>query len=93
MKVIMVEEDGYAWHIPLEFIAKHRAAFYADDPDTTEAEEVEFVMGDDYEGVDWFLNNMNWVDVAGVARLVQTPEPKLEPDLDGDADVSIEDVP
>jgi len=91
-KMILVEEDGYAWHVPLQFIAEHRAKFYADDADSTEADEIAFVMDDDYEGVDWFQNNMNWEDVQAVAVLVQTPEPKAEPDM-SDADYSIVDMP
>ena len=82
MKVIEIMEDGFIWHIPLQVIAEARARHYANDKDTTFKEEVEYVMDDDFEGIDWYLNNMDFEDVAEHARLVQTPQPKKVPGPD-----------
>lgn len=81
-KVIRIEDGGFVWHVPLMAIAENRADHYAEDPDTTRQEEIDYVMGDDFEGLDWFLNNMDFCDVANVATLVETPKHKEEPDTD-----------
>lgn len=79
-KVIRINDSGYIWDVPLEVIANHRAEYYAKrDKDTTFQEEFDYVMGDDYEGLDWFLNNMDYEDVEGDAKLVQTPAPLTKP--------------
>lgn len=52
--------DGSIYGYPLERIAHDRATYYAkNDPKTTYEREFEFVMEDDYEGIDWLQNNMN----------------------------------
>lgn len=82
-KVIEIVSDRMTWHIPLEFVARHRAKYYAEkDTDTTEKEEFDYVMEDDsQEGLDWFINNMDWSDVSAVAKIVRRePEPD-EPNL------------
>ena len=87
MKVIEINDEGFVWHVPLLAVAEHRARYYADDPDTTFDEEVEYVMGDDYEGIDWFANNMDFSDIANVATLVQTPPLKAEPDMNAEKSI------
>ena len=73
-KMIEIDDNGHVWNVPLQFIADHRAKYYAErDDDTTHQEEVDFVIDDDYEGIDWMQNNMNFEDYAGVAVKVQTP--------------------
>lgn len=80
-KYIEVKKGGYVWIIDLEFVAKHRANHYKDDPDTTEAEEIAYVMDDDYEGIDWYQNNMNWSDIPDdKKRLIKSPEVPNGPD-------------
>lgn len=92
MKVLTISDSGYMWHVPLSAIAKHRAEYYARvDKDTTFAAEFDFVMEDDFEGVDWYENNMDFINIKDQARLVQTPEVMDEPT--SDAEVDIEDVP
>lgn len=86
-KVIRIEENGYVWHVPLMFVAENRADYYAKDPDTTREEEIEYVMGDDFEGIDWFKNNMNFSDAASVANLVQSPEGPVEPSMDAECGI------
>ena len=68
-------ENGQRWHIPLNFIAEHRTRFYAQKDGFSAnseewKEEMSFVMDDDFEGIDWLSNNMNWEDVENVATLV-----------------------
>lgn len=61
MKYLMFElEDGSVYRLPLAKVAEHRAKYYAEnDKDTTYQEEFDYVMEDDYEGIDWFQNNMD----------------------------------
>ena len=88
-KTIEIDDNGHVWHVPLQFIAEHRAN--ADrDSDTTFQEEVDFVLDDDYEGIDWMLNNMSFEDYASAAVKVKTPTVS-EPSPD--ADTSIIDTP
>jgi hypothetical protein len=80
MKNLLIADEGYVWSVPVDYIAMQRANYYAtNDRDTTFEDEFNFVMEDSFEAIDWFLNNMNWSDVAAVARLVQTPKEKIEP--------------
>lgn len=66
--------NGAVWGIPLATVADNRATYYAEkDKDTTYQEEYDYVMSDDYEGLDWFLNNMNWVDVMMDAYEIKPP--------------------
>ncbi|KPN64683.1 hypothetical protein SAMN04488527_1629 [Aliiroseovarius crassostreae] len=89
-KFIEVSDGGYVWHIPLLKVAEHRAAHYAQSEDQQQ-EEVQFVLNDHFEGIDWFQNNMNFEDVADVAELLETPEPKIAPDM-GTAECEIVEV-
>jgi hypothetical protein len=81
-KFICVEYRGYAWDVPLVAVATHRARHYAErDKDTTFDDEYQFVMDDHAEGLDWFLNNMDWDDVADVSAMVSTPEVLTRPKM------------
>lgn len=83
-KVIEIEDNGHVWHVPLQFIAEHRADHYADDPDTTREEEIEFVMSNSFEGIDWIQNNMNFSDYASACVKVKTPtvsEPNVSAEM------------
>ncbi len=83
-RMIEICDEGYVWHVPLIAVAENRADHYASDPDTTRQEEIDYVMADDFEGIDWFANNMNFEDVADQAVLVESPKPKAEPDINAD---------
>jgi hypothetical protein len=81
-KVLKITDSGFIWEVPGEAIAKNRATYYAArDKDTTYDDEFGFTMENDYELRDWFLNNMDWSDVASEAKLVRTPEAMAEPRL------------
>ena len=63
--------NGESWAVPLHFVADNRAKYYAaKDKDTTYEEEYAYVMEDEYEGVDWFHNNMNPSDLKDHFKLV-----------------------
>jgi len=53
--------------LELRKVAEHRANYYAENDGFKKGskewqDEVDFVMGDSYEGIDWLLNNTNWED-------------------------------
>lgn len=93
MKVVQITQDGFVWNVPATTIAKDRATYYAEkDPDTTYDKEYKFTMEDNMELTDWFLNNMNWEDVAEEAKLVKNPEVPEHPDLGDDFDYDVLEV-
>lgn len=68
MKVIKCNTPNGQFQIPLRLVAENRADYYAVEVDGNEKgsqewqEEVDWVMKDDFEGIDWLLNNTNWED-------------------------------
>ena len=86
-KYLEIDDGGFVWRIPLQVIAEKRADYYADDPDTTREEEIAFVMDDDFEGIDWYGNNMDFEDVAEHAKLVRTPETRKYPGPNSELDI------
>lgn len=63
MKVIRIDTPKGQYDLPLKFVAEDRANEYESVGSREWQEEVEWVVQDNFEGVDWLLNNMNWVDV------------------------------
>jgi len=76
MKVILCSTPTGQYHIPLQNVAEHRADYYVCEVDGNEKgsdewkEEVEWVMEDKFEGIDWLINNTNWSDWTDVATKV-----------------------
>ena len=68
MKVIKCNTPNGQFQIPLKLVAENRADYYSVEVDGNEKgsqewqEEVDWVMEDDFEGIDWLLNNTNWED-------------------------------
>ena len=68
MKVIKCNTPNGQFQIPLKLVAENRADYYAVEVDGNEKgsqewqEEVDWVMKDDFEGIDWLINNTNWED-------------------------------
>lgn len=93
-KVIEVKQAGYTWHIPLRQIAKHRAEYYLNkhSDETTYDEEVQHVMEDDFEGVDWFQNNMNLSDLPCPPRITKTPDNVGVLDITEDYEIEIKET-
>lgn len=74
--VVFTLDNGDQYGLPLEEVAKIRAAYYAaKDPDTTFQEEYEYVMNDSYAGIDWFLNNQDPEDFMGKYFLIKPGKP------------------
>lgn len=88
IQFLAIEDEGFVWHIPLLKIAENRADYYADDPDTTREEEIEYALSDrGSEALDWYLNNMNFSDISDFAVLVDVPKVKDKPGNDAECDV------
>jgi hypothetical protein len=92
MKTFKIEQDGHTWIFPASAVADNRAKYYAEnDPDTTYAEEFEFTMSDNFELRDWFLNNMNFSDVASGATYIPAVAIS-EPDVfDEETEITIQE--
>lgn len=91
MRQITIKQNGHVWRVPLEAVADHRARYYAQrDPDTTYQQEYDYVMEDEYEGLDWFQNNMDFSDIADKATLTAAHIPS-EPDMGEEHEITIED--
>jgi len=64
MKVIKMNTPDGQYTLPLVKVAEHRANEYYD-PNLKGMqwdEEVAYVMEDDFEGIDWLVNNTNYKD-------------------------------
>jgi hypothetical protein len=84
-KLMTVEmPDGSKWGVPVEMIARNRAAHYAHEFDgDVERSLTEDTMPlfevDDYEVEDWAMNNMNWSDFDGhQVKVADAPEPDFQ---------------
>lgn len=68
MKIILCNTPQGQYGLPLELIAKDRANYYAIEIEELDADsdewkkEFDWIMKDDYEGIDWLLNNYEWED-------------------------------
>jgi hypothetical protein len=78
MKMMSIEmPDGSKWAVPVDVIARHRAAHYAHefdgDIERSLAEDTgPLFAGDQFEIKDWASNNMSWSDVRSVAMYLGT---------------------
>lgn len=79
MQYVVTMPDGSKWAVPVEVIARNRAAYYANKEYGGDVERAlhEDTMPlfalDEYEIHDWAANNMNWEDVVDHARQIQSP--------------------
>jgi hypothetical protein len=75
--VYVVEmDDGTRWGVPVAAIALHRAAHFADYFDGNTARSLEeetwpLFENDEHEVIDWACGNMDWHDVASIAREIR----------------------
>jgi hypothetical protein len=73
MKVIKCNTPNGQFQIPLKLVAENRADYYAVEVDGNKKgsqewqDEVDWVMKDDFEGIDWLINNTNWEDWQDLA--------------------------
>lgn len=59
MKFLEITTDKARYELPLRVVAGNRASYYKKEKGADYTEAYNFVMTDDYEGEDWFKNNMN----------------------------------
>lgn len=72
MKIIEFEYETEIWEFPLHIIAENRANYYKEKDGSDYKEEFDFVMEDDYEGIDWVTNNMNLEDFDKFVKKTKT---------------------
>ena len=62
MKVIIINTPDGRYSLPLLTVAENRAEYYAKGSEEDFKQEVDYVMHDNFEGIDWLLNNCNYED-------------------------------
>lgn len=73
MKIIICNTPKGQYQIPLKPIAENRADYYACEVDkftkggAAWQDEVDWVMDDDFEAIDWLLNNTDWKQWENIA--------------------------
>lgn len=70
MKSILINTPTGQYTIPLINVAEDRANNYAEKNTPEWTSEVDFVMNDDFEGIDWILNNTDWEDWKEISKKV-----------------------
>jgi hypothetical protein len=72
--LLVTMPDNSIWSIPTRLIAENRNDYYikvrGENAADVEA-ETEKLFADDYEVIDWAVNNMDWSDVADEAVLAK----------------------
>ena len=101
MKVIRFDTPTGQFQIPLQKVAEHRADYYVVEkeglPKDSEyyLQEVSWVMDDDFEGIDWLINNSDFEDWTDSATKLNDEVNVTEDDFWCDSDyfviVSTED--
>ncbi len=84
-KLMTVEmPDGSKWGVPVEMIARNRAAHYASEFDgdierSLAEDTLPLFESDDYEIHEWAVNNMNWCDFDGhQVKVSDAPRPDFQ---------------
>ncbi len=64
MKVIRFNTPKGQFQIDLKLVAENRADYYCDKINESDeySEEVNYVLNDDFEGIDWLINNTDFED-------------------------------
>lgn len=78
-KVIRFNTPKGQYEIPLIKVAENRAQYYADEEsfnsDSQEwDDEISLVMEDDFEGIDWLINNTDFEDWEDIAVKINEDE-------------------
>ena len=89
--LLVTMPDNSIWSIPTRLIAENRNDYYikvrGENAADVEA-ETEKLFADDYEVIDWAVNNMNWSDVADEAVLAKRAETDYQEGwLEGDKEL------
>jgi len=97
MKIIKFATPKGECYIPLKFIANHRAKYYSTvdnyGKDSDEwNEQVDFILNDNYEGIDWMENNMNWEDFSDHVVMLNDKVMVTDEDRWENSDKNIEEI-
>ena len=73
MKVITINTPKGQYQVNLETVAEDRAEYYSEKDDFSRDsmewnEEVDYILGDTFEGIDWLINNSDWEDWEPIAK-------------------------
>ena len=98
--IIITMPDKEQFRVPLEYIAKNRAEYYAKQDekaghgtfDENFAAEVKYVLNDSYEGIDWLKNNMDWEDIEDVATRIDNVADKNYHEAFFESECEIKDI-
>ena len=77
-KVIEFNTPDGVYQLDLKPVAEHRADYYSLEKRGKEKDsedylqEVQWVMEDDFEGIDWLLNNTNYEDWEDVTKKINS---------------------
>lgn len=74
--------DGSTWHIPVDIVIASYRAYYTDDTDGPDDEQI----------ADWAQNNMNWTDVRARARQVSDADEANMEDSWANGDMEVIEV-
>lgn len=71
--------DSSVWAVPVEMIARNRAAYYADQfgddiEKSLQEDTIPLFEADEEEIEDWAVNNMDWADFHGHQIRVSSPD-------------------
>ena len=69
-KCILIKTPKGVFAIPLKKVAEHRASFYEPKNSPEWQKEVDWVIKDHFEGIDWIENNTNWIDWESQAQQI-----------------------
>jgi len=92
MKVIKLNSPKGQYTIPLLPVVEHRTQYYVCERGGKEKgcqewqEEVDWVMNDDFEGIDWLLNNTDWEDWKDIATKLNDKVKVTDDDFWSDSD-------
>jgi hypothetical protein len=91
MKVIRINTPEGQYQIELQTVAEDRAEYYSEKDDFEMGsmecdEEVNLVLGDTFEGIDWLISNSDWDDWEPVAKKLNGEVETTDPDFWYDSD-------
>jgi hypothetical protein len=73
MKVIIVNTPKGQFSIPLSKVAENKCDEYNSDRNSFEYQSMlEYVLNDDFDGIDWMINNTNWEDWQDIATKINS---------------------
>ena len=78
MMYVVTMPDGSRWEVPVELIAKNRAAEYLDEFGydlelSLNTDTIPLFQQCPEQVMEWAQNNMNWSEVMNVARRISDP--------------------